>query len=194
MRRLIALGLGLVVLAIPTAVFALGGTFNDDDQSIFEADIEWMADAGITKGCNLEGTRYCPDSEVTRGQMAAFLHRFAESGAANGLDRDRLYVAWERWNPEETNGGSASCDPGDVFIAGYAIEGPREPDINAYRLDRQGPIPVPEEAWTTPTSFANQPAVSGRSEVEFTGWAGFSEPSLDGTRSFVVLAYCLEQP
>ncbi len=43
--------------------------------STFEADIKWLASVGITLGCNGEGTRFCPDEEVTRGQMAAFLHR-----------------------------------------------------------------------------------------------------------------------
>ena len=48
-------------------------TFDDDDDSIFEDDIEWLAAAGITKGC---GTRmFCPNDLVTRGQMAAFLNR-----------------------------------------------------------------------------------------------------------------------
>lgn len=51
-------------------------SFADDDGSIFEADIEWLADQGITKGCNPpDNTLYCPDASVTRGQMAAFLHR-----------------------------------------------------------------------------------------------------------------------
>jgi hypothetical protein len=56
---------------------ACRGTFIDDDSSVFETDIEWMAAEGITKGCNpSEGnTRFCPDSVVTRGQMAAFLVR-----------------------------------------------------------------------------------------------------------------------
>jgi hypothetical protein len=60
------------------------GRFVDDDSSIFEADIEWMADQGITKGCNPPlNDRFCPDDTVTRGQMAAFLVR--------GLDlTDRL--------------------------------------------------------------------------------------------------------
>ncbi|MEA3509890.1 MAG: S8 family serine peptidase, partial [Actinomycetota bacterium] len=51
--------------------------FIDDDDSVFEADIEWMAAEGITKGCNpAEGnTKFCPDDRVTRGQMAAFLVR-----------------------------------------------------------------------------------------------------------------------
>jgi hypothetical protein len=47
--------------------------FVDDDASVFEADIEWLAAAGITQGCG--GDRFCPDQPVTRGQMAAFLTR-----------------------------------------------------------------------------------------------------------------------
>ena len=47
--------------------------FTDDDASIFEANINRVAAAGITKGCS--ATTYCPLLTVTRGQMAAFLHR-----------------------------------------------------------------------------------------------------------------------
>ena len=54
----------------------LDNPFVDDDDSIFEADIERLAAAGITKGCNPPtNDRFCPDGTVTRGQMAAFLVR-----------------------------------------------------------------------------------------------------------------------
>lgn len=50
--------------------------FTDDDASIFQADIQALAAAGITKGCNPPANdRFCPDSLVSRGQMAAFLTR-----------------------------------------------------------------------------------------------------------------------
>jgi hypothetical protein len=54
-----------------------GNLFTDDDDSIFESNIDVLATAGITKGCNpSEGnTKFCPNGYVTRGQMAAFLHR-----------------------------------------------------------------------------------------------------------------------
>jgi hypothetical protein len=53
-----------------------GDRFVDDDDSIFEGDIDRLATAGVTKGCNPPtNTRFCPDSYVTRGEMAAFLHR-----------------------------------------------------------------------------------------------------------------------
>ncbi len=66
------------------------GTFIDDDDSIFEADIEALAAAGITKGCNPPtNNRFCPDNRVTRGQMAAFLVRaldLTEPGTTDFLD------------------------------------------------------------------------------------------------------------
>jgi hypothetical protein len=53
-----------------------GDLFTDDDDSIFETDIDRLGTAGVTKGCNPpKNTRYCPSANVTRGQMAAFLHR-----------------------------------------------------------------------------------------------------------------------
>ncbi|MDJ0663579.1 MAG: S-layer homology domain-containing protein [Acidimicrobiia bacterium] len=76
----------LLVLLTPVAVIAAGGTFTDDDTSIFEADIEWLADHGITAGCNPPANdHFCPKANVTRGQMAAFLHRFANDQSTNGL-------------------------------------------------------------------------------------------------------------
>ena len=50
--------------------------FLDDDDSIFETNIDSLAESGITKGCDPpHNTRFCPDEEVTRGAMAAFLTR-----------------------------------------------------------------------------------------------------------------------
>lgn len=50
--------------------------FKDDADSVFEADINALAAAGITQGCNPPANDlFCPNHEVTRGQMAAFLHR-----------------------------------------------------------------------------------------------------------------------
>jgi hypothetical protein len=55
---------------------ASGIDFVDDDTSMFETDIERLASRGITLGCNPPANdRFCPDQEVTRGQMAAFLVR-----------------------------------------------------------------------------------------------------------------------
>lgn len=60
--------------------FALGSSdidhFVDDDGLTLEAEINALAEAGITRGCNPPAnTRFCPNTPVTRGQMAAFLRR-----------------------------------------------------------------------------------------------------------------------
>ena len=53
-----------------------GNLFIDDDVSIFEPDIDRLGTAGVTLGCNPPtNNQFCPDSLVTRGQMAAFLQR-----------------------------------------------------------------------------------------------------------------------
>jgi hypothetical protein len=50
--------------------------FTDAAGSVFEAEIGALAAAGVTNGCDpLDNRQFCPDDPVTRGQMAAFLHR-----------------------------------------------------------------------------------------------------------------------
>jgi Tol biopolymer transport system component len=56
-----------------------GDLFIDDDGSVFEADIDRLGTAGVTRGCNPPAnTEFCPDDAVTRQQMAAFLRRALE--------------------------------------------------------------------------------------------------------------------
>lgn len=76
LKVLIIVG-ALVVALVPVAAVA-GHQFTDvPSNHTFHADISWLADNGITKGCNPPAnTKFCPDSPVTRGQMAAFMHRF----------------------------------------------------------------------------------------------------------------------
>ena len=60
--------------------------FDDISGHTFEADIEWARDTGVTKGCNPpDNNLFCPDDDVTRGQMAAFITRFLDL-PATGTD------------------------------------------------------------------------------------------------------------
>ena len=73
----------VVWLALPAS--AVVGSFSDDEGSVHEGDIEAIAAAGITKGCNPPANdRFCPDSSVTRGEMAAFLRRALEGALPVG--------------------------------------------------------------------------------------------------------------
>ncbi|MGH8946189.1 MAG: CAP domain-containing protein [Acidimicrobiia bacterium] len=58
--------------------------FIDIGGSVFEADIEWLAARGITKGCNPPlNNRYCPGDPVTREVMAVYIARALELPAAS---------------------------------------------------------------------------------------------------------------
>jgi len=48
-------------------------TYIDDDDSIFEGDIESLVGSGVLVGCNEAGDRFCPRDLVTREVMAQFL-------------------------------------------------------------------------------------------------------------------------
>ena len=62
--------------------------FTDDDGSIFEDDIEWLAAVRVTKGCNPPvNDMFCPEDPVTRGQMAAFLARAFKYQEGAGSDQ-----------------------------------------------------------------------------------------------------------
>ena len=66
-----------------TLSYNFTGRFADDDQNPMVADIEWAAAQGITVGCNTPfNDWFCPQSPVTRGQMATFLVRTLDLGPA----------------------------------------------------------------------------------------------------------------
>lgn len=65
-----------MVRALGYTAGAGSNPFIDDDASLFQADIERLAEAGVTRGCNPPtNDLFCPGDPVTRSQMAAFLHR-----------------------------------------------------------------------------------------------------------------------
>ena len=95
--RLIAVVAAVVVLVTPAAAIALDRFTDVGGDNIFHADIDWLAEREITVGCNPpDNDRFCPDDAVTREQMAAFLHRFADSqGGVAHHARDDGFVAVE---------------------------------------------------------------------------------------------------
>lgn len=58
------------------ALDMVDNAFGDDDASVHESNIDLIAAAGITKGCNPPtNDEFCPERDITRGEMAAFLAR-----------------------------------------------------------------------------------------------------------------------
>jgi hypothetical protein len=76
---------GAVVVAVMVAASLVpllagpaqaAGRFTDDDGSVHEPNIEFIAARGITQGCSTTNPDlFCPNDPVTRGQMASFLAR-----------------------------------------------------------------------------------------------------------------------
>ncbi len=53
-----------------------GDFFADDDGHTFEASIDRLKEAGITRGCNPpDDSQFCPDRPLTRAEMATFFVR-----------------------------------------------------------------------------------------------------------------------
>jgi beta-lactamase superfamily II metal-dependent hydrolase len=89
--------------------------FTDDNDSVFEADINRLAAAGITKGCDPpDNTTYCPDASVTRGQMAAFLVRgfgYTDPGTGDLFTDDDGSVFEDDIDKLGTAGVTKGCNP-----------------------------------------------------------------------------------
>lgn len=75
MAQLLVRALDDVMEVAPTNRFS-----DVPDEALYAAAVEGLAVAEITLGCSLERALFCPNAEVTRGEMAMFLRR------ALGLD------------------------------------------------------------------------------------------------------------
>lgn len=91
-RRGTVIVAGLVLAMVMGGVAYAAHSFTDvPDDHTFHGDIEWMKDSGITRGCNPPAnTEYCPDDFTTRGEMAAFFHRFSVAGIVDADTLDGL--------------------------------------------------------------------------------------------------------
>ena len=82
-----------LVLAIPAVVLASHRFTDVPTSSSFHDDISWLADAGVTLGCDASGTAFCPTDAVSRQQMAAFMRRLAQNEVVNADTANSADVA-----------------------------------------------------------------------------------------------------
>ncbi len=88
--------------------------FDDDEDSIFEDDINRIAEAGITTGCNPpENDEYCPTDFVRRDQMAKFLANGYDvpSSDEDAFDDDDGNIFEQQINGIEDAGITLGCNP-----------------------------------------------------------------------------------
>jgi hypothetical protein len=90
--------------------------FTDDDDSVFEDDINAVAQAGITLGCNPPANdNFCPKDLVSRGQMAAMFDRALDLPATTTDyftdDDDNIFE--DSINSLAAAGITTGCNPPD---------------------------------------------------------------------------------
>jgi hypothetical protein len=92
-----------------------GDLFTDDNASTFEADIDRLGTAGVTRGCNPPAnTQFCPNDPVTRGQMAAFLVRafeYTDNGGGDLFTDDNASTFEADIDRLGTAGVTRGCNP-----------------------------------------------------------------------------------
>jgi parallel beta-helix repeat protein len=121
------------------------GGFRDTGESIHEANIEKLAHAEITKGCNPPlNDLYCPDTSVTRGQMAAFLVRaMGIPGSATDFFTDDDSTVFEaNINALAASGITRGCG-GDNFCPNRSVT---RGEMAAF-LDRALKLPATTPDW-----------------------------------------------
>jgi S-layer homology domain len=79
MRKTLLATAVAAVMAIGITATASHNSFSDvPDDHLFFNGVEWALANGITVGCG-DGSEFCPDQPVTRGQMVTFLKRYDEN-------------------------------------------------------------------------------------------------------------------
>ena len=79
------------------------GVFRDDDGSVHESAIDYLAQRGITSGCDAARSHFCPSDSITRAQMAVLLVRALgerPSGSSSSRFSDVADDAWYRRHVE----------------------------------------------------------------------------------------------
>jgi len=139
--------------------------FTDDGGSPFESDINAIAAAGITKGCNPpDNDRYCPESTVSRGQMAAFLVRafgYTDTGGGDLFIDDDDSIFEGDVDRLGTAGVTKGCNPptNDRYCPDALVKRDQMASFlsRALGLAPITPEPRPSLALTTIVSGLDQP-------------------------------------
>jgi hypothetical protein len=115
-RRIVSLLLGTLLSVVVVAPAMAAPSFTDVPESnVFYKDIEWLSAMEITKGCNPPtNDHYCPNNNVTRGQMAAFLVRalnLTDNGGGNHFTDDDTSPFEDAIDKIYTAGITKGCNP-----------------------------------------------------------------------------------
>ncbi len=125
---------------------------------LFYKDIEWLAQTGVTRGCNPPAnTKFCPDDPVTRGQMAAFLVRamgYTDDGGGDLFADDDGSIFENDIDKLATAGVTLGCNPptNDRYCPSDLVRRDQMASFLARALGLDPIIPPPPTTTTTSTT------------------------------------------
>jgi hypothetical protein len=112
-RGVLITGVLVALMAFPLGVIASHQFSDVPNSNPYHADIDAIADAGVTTGCG--GGNYCPNAFVTRQEMAAFMNRL---GALQSGKTPVTNAA----TSQSTDGWSLGCPSGTVLGGGLCFD------------------------------------------------------------------------
>jgi hypothetical protein len=114
-RLLVVLVFAGALVAFPLGVLASHQYADVPDSNPFHGDITAITNAGITSGCG--GGNYCPDRNVTRAEMAAFMNRLGALAANKTpvVNADKV----DGWHANGVNRVAYNYEP-DILVDGNA--------------------------------------------------------------------------
>jgi hypothetical protein len=141
-RSLLVSALLALVAVMPMTVIASDEFTDVPDSHLFHDDINWIYSRRITTGCG--GLNFCPDANVTRGQMAAFMRRgFGRiSGGTSGGAGVILTEGWQTIATVNVDGGGGTGGTGMALVTAAMSIGVGDatncPCIVFYRISGAG--------------------------------------------------------
>lgn len=140
-RTLVAIAAITALMVAPATVWAVDRFTDVSDNNVFHDDISWLADAGVTLGCNPPtNDQFCPRDNVTREQMSAFMRRLAENqvvdaGALEGLTSadlaNTVYVSADEGFVDVPAGSVTEVLALDVPAGSYMINARGSMNLNS---------------------------------------------------------------
>lgn len=166
--RLVFVATLAALIAAPMAVWASHQFTDVPADSVFHEDIDAIADAGVTKGCNPpENTEFCPEDTVTREEMAAFMNRLGALDGGNPVVDARtvqgqgLFSDIQEFEVENLEDNEEECVPtqsmrgpdhefGTFFVVYQLLDAPGDTftfDVNVTASDRDPSGSLPESGF-----------------------------------------------
>lgn len=140
LRHLLAASASLLALAAaPASAQNCAGFTDVSAASGFCSSVEWVKNRGITLGCGA-GTTYCPNDNVTRLTMAAFLRRLGDTLTPAILEP---VVSADSVAALDLSGtGAVVCTTGDYTVPNYPRRALFQGRVNLYAPTANGDFVV----------------------------------------------------